>query len=515
MPLKHRKIPEDICRLYGYRRAKVRLDGEPVMVEVADFRENGQLVAQKVRTPEKKFFSRGSKNKPLFGQHLWRTGGRRVIVTEGEIDTLSIATMLKGKWPVVSLPDGTGSAVKVFKQQSEWLNSYDEVVICFDSDKAGQEAAFAAAKILRPGKAKIVSLPLKDANEMLMKNRMAALSTALWEAKTYRPDGILHVSDIDTNSQTVDWITPYPWHDMTRTLMGQRAGEIVMYTSGTGMGKSTMIREIAMHHLDMGHSVGMLMLEESPQETLDDMISLHLHKPVRQIKAARELNKALSSQGHETIDFGITEELDDDEYRTAYNRLKKMGLFLYNHVGTNMAEDIVPKLEYMAQVLDCKVIVLDHITAVVAAMGLDGSERQNIDHLMGELRSFVERTGVHLMLVSQLRKSDGKAYEEGGRITSQDLRGSGSLSSVPNVIIGAERNQQHSDKDVANTIIVRSLKGRFNGRTGIVAALRYDRQTSRLNQVKFFIDSEGDISFEPEFEDETKGDNDGSEELGV
>ena len=96
----------------------------------------------------------------------------------------------------------------------------------------------------------------------------------------------------------------------------------------------------------------------------------------------------------------------------------------------------------MAVSLGVEVIVLDHITA--AATGLMGgssndydggaSERLLIDNIMKEFRSLVSRTGVRIDVVSQLKKTN-KAYEEGDRITLQDLRGSGSLSSVPNTVI--------------------------------------------------------------------------------
>ena len=149
----------------------------------------------------------------------------------------------------------------------------------------------------------------------------------------------------------------------------------------------------------------------------------------------------------------------------------------------------------MATALDCDVIILDHITAAVAGMGLDegsmNSERLVIDDLMKRLRSLVERTDCHIDVISQLRKSQGRGYEEGESITLSDLRGSGSLASVPNTVIAMERNRQHADPLTANTSILRILKNRFSGSTGIMAAVRYDVTTGRLNEVEYAIDHEG------------------------
>ena len=156
----------------------------------------------------------------------------------------------------------------------------------------------------------------------------------------------------------------------------------------------------------------------------------------------------------------------------------------------------------MAVGLGCKVVILDHITAAVAGMLSDsedgGSERLIIDDMMKKLRSIVERTGVHLDVISQLRKpSTGKGYEEGARITVQDLRGSGSLSSVPNTVIALERDRQHTDKMTANTTVVRVLKNRFTGQSGIATALNYNYETGRLVEVPFAINEDGEILFDP------------------
>lgn len=521
--LPHRKIPEEITSLYSYRTALHR--GKPI--EIANYYRDGILVGQKIRQDNysgtdgpgsahgkangKQFFSTGDmKSATLFGQHLWRHGGRRIIVTEGEIDCLAVATLLRGKWPVVSIPNGCAGAADTFRRELEFLNSYDEVIICFDMDEPGQEAALECAKILKPGKAKIVSLPRKDAADMLYHNQSAALSTALWEAKVHRPDGIIHAKEVVNRPYKEVKIWPFPWLSANKMLYGQHSSAMTMYTSGTGMGKSTLIRELMHHHLEQGRKVGMLMLEENPEETLHDMMSLHLKVPVRKIMAARKLNTALLANGLPPIDFEVADTLTEEQYESAKSVLSDRGLYLYDHHGENLADELLSKIEYMAVSLGCDVVVLDHISVVVADME-SGNERQDIDHLMQNLRSLVQQTGLHLDCVTQLRKADGKPYEEGGRITSQDLRGSASLASVPNTIIAVERNQQHTDNKVANTILVRVLKDRFAGNTGICMALRYNRGNGRLEEVDYNVDEEGEVQysqscpgFQPEKVDENE-----------
>jgi twinkle protein len=245
------------------------------------------------------------------------------------------------------------------------------------------------------------------------------------------------------------------------------------------------------------------MLEESPQETMDDLISLMLNKPVRLIKASRQLNDLLRTAGKKPLDFRVHDDLTDEEYRDGRAMIAKMPLYIYDHRGSNAFENIISRIEYMAAALDCDVIILDHITAVVAGLDHNGSEREGIDEVMKCLRSIVERTGVHLDVVTQLNRLEGKAAEEGGQVSLKNLRGSGSLGSVPNNVLAVERNQQADAPEERNIMKVRVLKGRFTGLTGVAGYLKFDHETRRLVQTEWNEQSEGS-SFGDETNAETE-----------
>lgn len=502
--LSHRRIDEKTCRQYGYQVATIN-DKE---CEIANYHDqSGDMVAQHIRGPNKQFAWKGSpKSVQLYGQHLWKTGGKRLVITEGEIDCMTVCQLLGNTWPVVSLPNGAQSAVKAIKDNLEFVSSYQEVVLCFDMDDAGQDAAKAVSEILPPGKCKIAKLPLKDASECLVNNQGKAVVSAVWEAQVYSPDEILHISKIvDSVDVKESKVYPFPFDKLSEFLIGQRSGEITLWASGTGSGKSTILRELMYHHLEEGRSVGAIMLEESPQETMDDMISLMINKPVRAIRAAQMMNELRVRMGKHPIDIDIVNEFSDEEYANARRKLCTTNLYIYDHLGNNAMANLLARMEYMAVSLKVDVIVLDHITAAAAGlMGMSdkdieggSSERIIIDTLMKELRSLAVRTGVHVDIVSQLKKTE-KAYEEGDRITLQDLRGSGALASVPNTVIALERDRQNPDAVFANTTLVRVLKNRLTGRAGIATALFYDRSTGRLREVDVAFNDEGEPVFNPE-----------------
>lgn len=502
--LNDRGITEKTCRLYGYQVAKV--NGKEV--HVANYYQNGELVGQHLRGPNKQFAWKGSaKGAELYGQNLWKNGGKRLVITEGEIDCMTVNQVLGGTWPVVSIPNGAQSAAKSIRDNLEFVNSYAEVVLCFDMDDPGIKAANEVAELLPPGKCKIAKLPYKDANECLVNAHTKQLVSCIWEAQQYSPDEILHISKVvdATEAVTNNRVYPFPYDGLSEFLIGQRSGEITLWCSGTGSGKSTILRELMHHHLVEGRSVGCIMLEESPQETMDDMISLLLNKPVRAIRACRMMNELRVAMGKKPINMAILDDLTDEEYAAAKNQLCQTNFYIYDHLGNNAMQNLLARMEFMAVSLKVDVIVLDHITA--AAAGLmsmadkdiegGGSERIIIDTLMKELRALAVRTGVHIDIVSQLKKSE-KAYEEGDRITLQDLRGSGALASVPNTVIALERDRQNTDEKVANTTIVRVLKNRLTGRAGIASTLYYDHTTGRLKEIGFALAEDGSVVFEPE-----------------
>ena len=189
LPLNKRMINEETCRFFKYGVATY--NGNPV--QVATYCDSaGNPVAQKVRFPNKDFLILGdAKAMGLYGSHLWRDGGKRVTLTEGELDCLSLSQLQGNKWPVVSIPNGASNAAKAIKNNLEWLEKFEEVVLMFDQDDAGRKAAKEAALLLSPGKAKIASLPMKDANDMLVAGKGKELMDAMWSAKTFRPDGIV------------------------------------------------------------------------------------------------------------------------------------------------------------------------------------------------------------------------------------------------------------------------------------------------------------------------------------
>ena len=278
--LPHRAISESICRKFGYSVS----ESNGRTVQLAAYRDqSNNVVAQKVRPKCKSdMFSTGNfKDVKLFGQHLWKPG-KRLVITEGEIDALSYAEVTKGRWPVVSLSSGAASAVKVIKRNIEFVDAFAEVVLLFDMDEQGQSAAEKVSDILTPGKCAIAQLPLKDANEMLVAGRVKELTEAVWQAEPRRPDGIINGKELwDEVSRPITAGEAYPWSRWNSTIFGIRPREIVTLTAGSGVGKSTIVAEIAYQlGSNQNANVGYVALEEGLGRTGQRLMSLAINKPI-------------------------------------------------------------------------------------------------------------------------------------------------------------------------------------------------------------------------------------------
>ena len=150
-PIPKRKLDEEVCRKYGYQVGEFN-DRKCHIAPYYD--ESGDVVAQKIRLPGKDFLTLGKIEKamPLFGQNLCRSGGKMIVITEGEIDAMSVTQAMGLNWPAVSLPKGAHNAPKSIAKALPFLAGFEKVVLLFDEDEHGREAVDRCAMMLPPGK---------------------------------------------------------------------------------------------------------------------------------------------------------------------------------------------------------------------------------------------------------------------------------------------------------------------------------------------------------------------------
>jgi twinkle protein len=454
-----RGLTLETCKKFGYLTG--HRNGEDVQMAV--YRDKGgKPIAQKVRNRNKQFQMIGdAKSVTLYGSHLWNNG-KKLVICEGELDAMSVSQIQNHRWPTVSLSQGAAGAVRNLKANWDYLMGFEEIILMFDMDEVGQKAAIACAELLPVGQAKIAYLPCKDANECLMQGKSAEVIQAIFQAKTYRPDGIVAATDyrdaicVDEAASSIS----YPYSALDHILKGMRKQELVTVCAGSGVGKTTFVRELVYHLHQAGQRVGCIMLEEANKRTILGLVGMHLNKNL-------------------TVDRS---QATDEEVLAGFDSLfsadGRNPVYLYDHFGSTDVDVICQRIVYMAKALEVDWIVLDHLAILISQTAIGTDERKLVDYAMTKLRTLVQEHSIGCILVQHLRRPDGNRGHEGGQeVRLSDLRSSHSVAQLSDACIALNVDPDDPHNDVRH---LRILKNRYTGETGDAGTLVYDRTTGRL-----------------------------------
>lgn len=462
--LPERKISKATCNHFGVK-VEVSEENATVIAHCYPYTRDATVVGFKKRSLPKTFSSIGnlSGSLELFGQNVSPKSGKRLLICGGELDALAAFQMLTEKYPaythaVVSLPKG--ESPNGLKENLAFINAFEETIIYTDMDDVGRSAANNIARLIGP-KTKIMKTTLKDASDMLMHGKQGEFISAFYGAETRKPDGIISSSSVSLDSimkpTTIGYDSPYPiYNDM---MGGLKKGELTTLTAGSGIGKSTLAREIgyclrAQHDLIIGD----IRLEETVEKTVQGYIALDNNIPLKSLRKNPQL-------------------LSTDQWQASYDKLIKDKWFGFKHFGSMPTEDLMDKMRYLAYGEGCDFIILDHLSMVISGNQTD-NERKDLDIIMTELAAFINESGVGIITVVHLSRNKGKAsFNEGGSVSLSDLRGSAALEQLSWNVVALERNQQGSDNDISE---IRILKNREEGITGMADMCKYDQHTGRL-----------------------------------
>ncbi len=224
----YRNIPEKIYEKFGVYFTKLG-DKESMHYTYPN--------ATKTRQLPKYFTAQGTLDH-FFGQEDYN-GGKIITITEGEIDRLSVITMM-GDWPCVSVPSANPSK-SFWANSREYLGNFEKIVLSIDNDEPGDALVDKFFKLF-PGKVYRVNHgKYKDANEFLEAGGGQEYKTAWFNAQKVKPDNV--------NTTAEDFLKVYdetPNYEYFRTgiegldqkMLGIHKGAFTMVLAPTGLGKS-------------------------------------------------------------------------------------------------------------------------------------------------------------------------------------------------------------------------------------------------------------------------------------
>lgn len=467
--LVQRGISEEVCKRFHYQVGKVPSDypakqgsslhamrGKTVHIENY-YDENGNRIAQKLRDKDKNFAVIGKIDDALFGRHTVKAGGKTLVITEGAIDAMSYAEMRKG-WAVVSIPNGADGAHKAILKNLEFLESFEQVVFCFDNDEPGQKAVEKCKGLLSPKKMFVASLPkeYKDLNEALLAGDVKAALQAVFNAEEVKPDGLVRVEDVLQDAlKPIEWGLPWFIPELHELTYGRRYGEVYALGAGTGVGKTDVLTEqIAYDVVTLGQKVGTLFLEQKPAETVK-----------------RIAGKIASKRFHVPDADWTPEELTE-----AVQKLTGK-LVMYDSFGQTEWEEVKTRIRHMNLAEGIRIFYLDHLTALAEA----GNEKDSLEQIMKEMAGLANELQIIITFVSHLATPDGTPHEEGGRVAIRHFKGSRAIGFWSYYMFGLERDQQAEDEFERHLTTFRVLKDRYTGQaTGHTFNLGYDAKTGRI-----------------------------------
>lgn len=416
-----RRITEETMRRYRIRGHKRESEFNQHFIAFLFFDPAGDPVMLKSTGITKK--PNGKKDiwstKPwytLWGWWLVRPTDRRIIITEGEIDAMSLHQLaLSDGWdvPVLSLPSGAEN-MDWIENDFEALTRFEEIIVCSDMDNPGETCAKVIAS--RLGAARVRRLPIPagyhDANDFLCRATEEGQTVNLWMVNSYTFDPPALVGVADLQNDVLARLRRERAEDEVNTFLFPRIpfqfrdGEMSLLTGRPGDGKSTILYQTHLHEMRMGRAVLLCSFEIRPDKMVAELVTMAIgHAPNDQeaMDAMRWMNGKLWFV-RPSDKYGVAELITDLRYAIARFGVTRWGVDSLHHLAA--------KENYEGQ---------DNVSLV--------------------LYKLAQSTGTHGTLVCHAGK--GEATKPPGM---HDVEGSGGICKPPDNVLIVHRNHDKAER---------------------------------------------------------------------
>lgn len=418
------------------------------------------------------------------GQHLFTAGGKKVVIFGGEEDKLAAAQMLRDyqlsrgqheydRYAVVSTTAGEATLARSCQINYDWLDNFEEILLCMDNDEAGKKAVQEAIKILPQGKVKLMTTSLKDANQMLLEGKQKQFISNFFDARALVPDDIKTSKDADAELEEELGRPKIGLPAFMKRLEDLMAGGIplgymVNLGAVTGGGKTTIINEMIYEWVfDCPVRLGILSLELTAGQYQMMLLSRHIGQKLALIKDPQEA-VAFVQQPHIQAK---RKELRENEYG------EERYVLLDERSGS--LEAVKAQILKMIKKYGCQFIVIDPINDL-----FEGSTLEQQTDFIKFLKTVIKE-GVTIFNICHLTKGKTQTDKEGKRIkrqiTEDDFSGVSNLVKSGGCNIAATRDKLAEDVHEKNTTEIEVLKCRWTGNTGWAGEWYYDNETHTLH----------------------------------
>lgn len=472
----YRGIPTSVSKPCGVRY-KVE-NGEVVRTYYPVTRDY-DICGYKVRNHPKDFrggYGYLGAEADMFMQFKFKTHSGMCVIVGGEHDALAAYSMLKTQQKdkrydeiaVVAPIVGETSAYTQVKNHYEWFNQMKRIVICMDSDEAGQKATESLVEVLPKGKVYVMKMRRKDPNSYLYDKESGKtfdftneFISDFWAAKPYVPEGVKSASEAfdeieeELNKPRIT-LPDYMYRMQEMMGGGVIQGRILNIVGDTSGGKSTHVNRMVYHWIYNSPVVPTIVsLEATAGQYLLEMLGVHLEKNLRWMMDDKELIEWLKSEDGQKIKNELCFKEDGTpRFYLIDNRDKSI-------------KELERQMEKLYQKHGSKLFVIDVLTDL-----LRGSKEEHAEDHMDWQRN-MNKNGVTICNVLHTRKPGQSADGKLRKVTEFDALGTGSFvqSAAYNIVIN--RDKLAEDPIVKNTTEVDLPKCR-GGKTGSAGEWYYD-----------------------------------------
>lgn len=347
----------------------------------------------------------------LFGWQAISDNERTVVITEGEIDALSMSAF---GFPAMSVPFGGGGKGKQNWIENEFdrLDRFEKIYLATDMDEQGELAAAEIASRLGRHRCYRVTLPRKDANACLVDGiSREEIAKCVDQASALDPEGLRRAADFEDAIVRLF----YPPHGVPEGysvpysgLYGKllfRPGEVTLWSGDTGSGKSQVILDCAPKWIRDGSRLCLASLEMKPEQSLK-----------RMVKQTGGVDRPTVEYLHEVLAWLDT------------------GLLIYDHVGKANIDALLSVFDYARAKYGCDQFVIDSFMR----LGIPGDDYNAQEAAIFKLVNWTVESNVHLHLVAHSRKGT----KDRGVPEASDVKGAMEIGANVFNIITIFRNRK-------------------------------------------------------------------------
>jgi twinkle protein len=356
--------------------------------------------------------------KSLYGEHLCKDSDRELVITEGEIDCMTIRQVtgiLANSVPFGAKHTsdrGEDPNDEWITNSWEYLQRFEVIYLCLDEDTEGHAARESLIKRLGIERCKIVNLPCKDANKCLQENQQEELKEAFKKADYIMPEKLKNLRECRESlaeeffspSEAIKGI-PFPFRNKNNEDARIRLNEFSIWTGFSGSGKSQMLNFLTVFLRTMDKSTTIASLEVTPTKTASFMVQQAL---------------------------GLECPTDRSHLDKAVDWLAA-GIWFYDHVGKANLSDILEAFLFSYRRYGTRYFIVDSFMK----LGINGDDFNAQKAAIGLINQFVKDYDCHIFVVAHSRKKE----DENATPNKMDVRGIADITDEAHLVCSVWRNK--------------------------------------------------------------------------